>query len=321
MSERQGGMEARLKLNALRAFDALARTGSVRGGADALNVTSGAVSRHIAALNEDLGVTLVEPDGRGLRLTAAGRKLAQRLKPAFDEIDKAVALTRAPAAVRRTVRLAVAMMFAKAWLLPRLQGFGGEVDFVFNDAGAGGWSTSEADLVITWGSRPGGDEYAAEKFGEEETFPVCAPGVGRRIEEHRSLAGVPLLHYADIPSGWDWPSWPVFLERTRLDDAGAGRDIHLGRGLIMDAARAGQGLALANTTLAHDDLAAGHLVRPVAASMAVEGGYWLLTPVAREAGPDVSAFCDWLRSEYAACFGARAGFVRRTPAGARRQSA
>ena len=213
------------------------------------------------------------------------------------------------------------MMFAKAWLIPRLSGFGGEVDFIFNDAATGGRRTGEADVVITWGTRPGGDEYTAEKFGEEETFPVCAPGLRRHVEEHGGLAGLALLHYSDIPSGWDWPSWPLFLERTGLDASGAGRDIHLGRGLIMDAARAGQGLALANTTLAHDDLAAGHLVRPVTASMAVEGGYWLLTPLARAAVPEVSAFCDWLRSEYAACFGVRAGFVRRTPAGAGRQSA
>ena len=312
-----------LSLNALRAFDALARIGSVAGAAGELNVTSGAVSRHVSALSEELGVDLVERNGRGLRLTAAGQGLAQRLKPAFDEIEKAVSLTRSPAAVRGTVSLSVAMMFAREWLVPRLHGFaGGEVELVScDDPGAIGRPEGESDLVITWGQRPDGGEYTAEKLGEEEAFPVCTPALGRRIEERGGFAGVSLLHYADIPSGRDWPTWPEFLERAGLDGAGAGPDIRLGRGSIMAAARAGQGLALANTTLAHDGLAAGRLVRAGAASVAVGGGYWLLTPLSRPVRPEVAAFRDWLRSEYSACFGARAGFVRRTPAGAGRHRA
>ena len=315
-------MPGKLRLNALRAFDVLARVGTVAAAASEFDVTPSAVSRHIAALNEDLGVDIVERDGRGLRLTAAGERLAQRLRPAFDEIEKAVSLTRSPAAARGTVRLSVAMMFAKAWLLPRLHGFGGEVDFVFNDApGAGGAREGAADLVITWGRRSGGAEYAAEKLGEEQVFAVCAPEQAGRIQESGDLAGIPLLHYTDIPPDWEWPTWPTFLQRTGIDGAGAGRDIGLGRGLIMDAARAGQGLVLTNTTLAHDDIAAGRLERPFDVSMAVDGGYWLLTPLARPARPEVAAFRDWLCGEYSACFRVRAGSVRRTPTGAGGQSA
>ena len=316
-------MSIQLSLNALRALDAFARAGSVAAAADELGVTSGAVSRHITALNNNLGIALVEPDGRGLRLTSAGQMLAQRLKRPFNEIDKAVSLTRAPVEVRGTVSLSVAMMFAKEWLISRLHGFGGgEVDFVFNDApGASASSASEPDLVITWGERPGGDEFTAEKLGEEEVFPVCTPGLRRRIEEHGGLAGIPLLHYADIPPGWDWPTWPEFLEKTGLASAGAGRDIRLGRGLIMDAARAGQGMALTNTTLSRGDLSAGRLMCAVDASVPIDGGYWLLTPLSRPVRPEVAAFRDWLRNEYSACFGVRAGFVRRTPAGAGRPRA
>ena len=310
-----------ISLNALRALDSLYRTGSVTDAADELSVTPGAVRRHLSALNEDLGVAVVERDGRSTRLTAAGDRLALRLRSAFAEIDKALALTRAPAAVRGTVRLSAAMIFAKAWLVPRIGGFGdGEVDIVFHDdPGLTGRPGAGADLAVTWGRRPGGAEYAAEKLGEEAAFPVCAPEVGRLIGESGGLAGVPLLHYADIPSNWEWPTWPVFLQRTGIDGEGAGRDIRMGRGLIMEAARAGQGLALANTTLAHDDLAAGRLVRPFSASMAIDAGYWLLTPLDRPVRPEVAAFRDWLRNEYSACFGARAGFVRRMPAGAERQ--
>ena len=177
-----------------------------------------------------------------------------------------------------TESLSVAVMFAKEWLVPRLNGFGGgKVDFVFNDdPGASVDPPGEADLVITWGQRSGGDEYTAEKLGEEEAFPVCTPGLLRRIEERGSFAGISLMHYADIPPGWDWPTWPEFLERTGLGGAGDGRDIRLGRGLIMGAARAGQGVAPANTTLSHDDLSGGRLARAGEASVVVRRGR--LTP-------------------------------------------
>ena len=225
-------------------------------------------------------------------------------------------MTRSPTVVRGTVSLSVAMMFAKAWLIPRLSGFGeGEVDFIFNDdPGASDRPTPAADLVITWGRQLGDDEYTAEKFGEERAFPVCSPGLGSRIVKRNSFAGVPLLHYSDIPSGWDWPTWPVFFRRTGIDSSDAGRGIQLSRGLIMDAARDGQGLALANNTLVHDDIVSGRLMRPVIASMPLDSGYWLLTPQNRPVRPEVMAFRDWLRSEYAVCFGMRPGFVGRTAA-------
>ena len=311
-------MSSRFDLEALRAFDAVARTGSVSGAAGETGLSPGEIDRHMEALGEDLGVSLVERDGRSLRLTAAGESLAQGLRPAFDEIGNAISLARSLSAVRGTVRLSAGVMFAKVWLVPRIHGFaGGEIDIVFHDdPGETGRPAADADLAVIWGPRPVGVEYGVEKLGEEEAVPVCAPEVGRRIAEGEGLAGVPLLHYADNPSGWEWPTWPLFLQKAGIDGAGAGRDIRLGRGLIMDAVRDGQGLALLSTTLAHDDLAAGRLVRPFAASMAVGDGYWLLTPPAGSVRPEVAAFCDWLRSEHSACFGARAGFDRSTPADA-----
>ena len=301
-------MEALPSLNALRAFDALARTGSVRGAAGALNVTSGAVSRQVTALNEQLGVELLEPDGRGVQLTEAGESLARSLRPAFAGIEEAVSrVRRSP--VRETVHLTAPTRFAKDWLLPRLDGFGGGIDLMLGDESE--WNG--ADLAIVWSRLPDDAGRAAEKLGDEEVFPVCAPEPGRRIAEVGGLAEVPLLHMTDIPSHWEWPTWPDFMVATGLDGAGAGRNVRLSRAMAMDAARSGQGLMLVNTTLARDDLAAGRLVRPLTASMALESGYWLLTPgsAVRE---EVAAVRDWLRAEHAACFGVRAGFVRRAAA-------
>jgi DNA-binding transcriptional LysR family regulator len=63
-------------LNQLRTFLAVAETGSVRAAAHDLVVTQAAVSASLAALQKSLGVALLEPDGRGLRLTPAGQAYA-----------------------------------------------------------------------------------------------------------------------------------------------------------------------------------------------------------------------------------------------------
>ena len=76
-------MTRRPSLNDLRAFEAVARLGSMRAAADELSLTHGAVSRRVAKLADDLGLVLVEPAGRGLRITAAGQLLASSMNRAL----------------------------------------------------------------------------------------------------------------------------------------------------------------------------------------------------------------------------------------------
>jgi len=75
--------------------------------------------------------------------------------------------------------------------------------------------------------------------------------------------------------------------------------------LLLDAVRRGKGVVLANDALAHDDLAAGRLVRPIAESMKLEDSYWLLSKRAASDRPEILAFRNWLKKEFAACFGRR----------------
>ena len=90
-----------MSLTRLRYFAKVARLGSIREAADALHVAPSAVSRQIAKLEEQLGVELLEPNGRGIRLTAAGRILSGHasqmlgsLELARSEIDDLVGLRR-----------------------------------------------------------------------------------------------------------------------------------------------------------------------------------------------------------------------------------
>jgi len=77
-------------MQALRAFEAAARTGSLTKAAETLNVTHGAISHQIKALEDIVGVPIVERAGRGIRVTDDGARLAARLRAALADIADAV---------------------------------------------------------------------------------------------------------------------------------------------------------------------------------------------------------------------------------------
>ena len=109
-------------LNSLRAFAAVADAGSYRLAADRLNVTQAAVSQQVKALEQRLGVALVERLGRSIELTPQGKDLAGELAIGFDIIGRGVErLTEQ--AINRPVQITMSPAFAVEWLLPRMAEF------------------------------------------------------------------------------------------------------------------------------------------------------------------------------------------------------
>ena len=301
-------MKGRIPLNALRAFDTVARLNSLTAAAEELSVTPSAISRQLSNLEEEIGTVLLKREGRRLQLTAAGRRLQSGLLDAFIQIANAVDRLR-QTSNGNTLRLSVAPIFASTWLVPRLERFSSlspdvEVAVVDQSEQTGGPDQAKGsphyDIVIGWGRYEDDATVVAEKLtGGEEVFPVCHPNLCRS----GSLAGATFLHLEHVGNPWSWPSWPTFLEAVGLDSTGASEGLHLTVGLVLDAARKSKGVILLCTTLAHDDIEAELLVRPIAESMPVEDAYWLLTARTERHRPEVVAFRNWLVEELAACFG------------------
>jgi len=293
-------------LNALRAFEAVARLGSVGAAARELFVTPGAVSRQIRALEDDLGTPLLERDGRGVRLTAAGKRCWIGLQPAFAQIAATIEGMRLKPRGGDLV-IAVEPIFAMTWLVHRLDRFRAispEIEITL-DASAQRSDTLHptADVMIDYGRLGGLEGVATHKLLDEEIFPVCSRGLAARLRRPGGFEAATLLHYDAAPRSWDWPDWQGFLAAVGRERAEPERGPRFVAGtLVMDAAREGQGLALATTSIAHDDLASGRLVRPMAESLATDCGYWLLTPATRRDRPDIAAFHTWILAEVAACF-------------------
>lgn len=192
-------------LKPLRAFEAVARLGSVSAAANELAVTPGAVSHQIKTLEEEIGVLLLTRTGRGIRLTSAGTHCQSYLRPAFARIAEAIEGTRQLSATGR-VLVYVPTVFAMVWLVPRLDYLARQVPGTNIVVRTGFWNIpSDADMVINWGRWRHDPEIAAERLTNEEIFPVCSPRVARSIARTDDLAKTTLLHQEHSPAVWEWP--------------------------------------------------------------------------------------------------------------------
>ena len=288
-------------LKALRTFDAVARFDSMTAAAGELSVTPGAVSRQIGNLENDVGIALLKRSGGGCCLTEDGRRLAQGLNGAFSTIAEAVDDLR-QSMHGKALRVRVGLMLAHAWLIPRLDRFSRlvpDTEVVIVGQNGRAHDLEDAELAIDWGRFRDSERQVVERLsGPEEIFPVCRPqvcGVG-------SLDGSTLLGHECVGSAWDWPDWSTFLEAVGLDVCPGAYGPRLTGGLLLNAAREGKGVALACTSIAHDDILSGRLERPIAGSMATGNGYWLLMGRKTHKQPHVVAFRDWLLAEFDACF-------------------
>lgn len=292
-------------LNALYTFATVARLGSISAAADKLFVTPSAVSRQIRHLEQEISGTLIEHNGRGIRVTPLGKRLWRGLDPAFTLIAETVEQTfQYPD--RDVINLRVPPIFGLKWLVPRLRSFNrlmaSDVTVMVHDipaplSGKMLHGEFDTDIIIDWGQFEGNPN--AEKLLDEEIFPVCSP----KIAVNGNLAGLTLLHHEKLPDSWNWPiDWSAFVAITGLADVDTTQGPLFSERLILNAACEGLGVAIANTSLVHDDLVAGRLMRPIAESVKSSHAYWLLTPKPLRTLPVVMAFRAWLLDEIAKCF-------------------
>lgn len=178
-----------MTLNQLRTFLAVAETGSVRAAAQNLVVTQAAVSASVAALQKSLGVALLEPDGRGLRLTAAGQAYAgyaRRGLGLLDEAGRAAAAAADPE--RGELRIAAATTAAEQ-ILPRLlSGFrtryprlGVRLEAGNRDRVRGLLDRHQVDLVVGGRPEPGWDVQVLA-VRAHQLVVVAAPSLAAPVE-------------------------------------------------------------------------------------------------------------------------------------------
>ncbi len=283
-------------LNALRAFEAAARHESFSRAADELFVTHAAVSRHIRDLELWLDVVLFERTGRGVLVTEIGSSYARRLTHALDEFADATADVLATVEAPQ-LKISVEQAFATLWLVPRLVKFAErypEVELSLDpDDELVNFRADPVDLAIRFGN---GDwtDVDFTPLVRLDVFPVCSPEYQERkgIKEPGDLANAMLLH--EETKAW-WAEW---LEEAGLKRFQSHRGPLFQGNLAVEAAAAGQGIALGDNVSAADGLLEGWLVRPFNIAIQ-EDAYYIVSAKGRKDTAQVEAFKAWLMSEMA----------------------
>lgn len=285
-------------LNGLRAFEAAARQLSFTRAAEELNVTQSAVSHQIRALEEQMGVTLFRRVPQGLLLSDAGQLLLPAVRDAFDRLATGVERARGRAA-SGTLTVSVSPYFAGRWLMPRIGRFRAlhpEIELRLSASQQYVDFTRESDIDM--GLRHGlgvWEGLSAVRFLDDEVFPVCSPSLPSLPQTPEDLRAHVLLD--DDQHGY-WRAWLAAAGLKDLEPTGGLRLTDIG--LTMQAAIAGQGVAMGRASLVEEELADGHLMRPFALSIPADYGIYAVCPEATASHPKIAAFRAWLVAEGAA---------------------
>lgn len=302
---------ARLPLNALRAFSAAARTGGMAAAANELGLTPGAVSQQVKTLEDRLGLKLFDRSARAVRLTPVGADLAEAAQQALDRLAHAYERALARTAPDM-LTVGVPPSFASLWLAPRIGGFlkarpdvAVRLDSQRHHVDL---ARGEADIALRWG-RGAWRGLVVVPLGRQRLMPVAAPDVAARLHARPDLAPADLLdetrlHFAELD---DWGCWlraacvpTTCVPATAMDARPVAGPVFSESTAVIEAAEAGQGIAIGRPFLVADAVAAGRLVPLFPAIEADDGwGYYLVATETALRRPVVAAFRDWLLAEVA----------------------
>lgn len=277
----------------LMAFDAAARTGSFTAAAEELNLTQGAVSRQVHALEQQLDIVLFNRVKKSVHLTEVGKIYSRDVHEALQLIRNA-SLNAISNPLSGTLNLAILPTFGTRWLMPKFPDFLQKnpditVNFV-SKLSPFDFYTENLHAAIHYGSPdwPGTDSTF---LMSEEVIPVCSPGFLQQntIYKPWELSQLPLLHLESRPKAWD--EW---FELYEVDPPKGQGMLFEQFSIIAKAASTGLGIALLPKFLIQSELDRKELVPVLDLPMKSGSGYYLVTPVDKAEYAPVSVFTKWL---------------------------
>lgn len=290
-------------LNSLRVFEAAARHLSFTKAAEELHVTPGAVSQQIKALEDFIGTPVFRRHKRALLLTDEAQAGLPVLREGFEKLAEAARLISARVDSGK-LTVSVAPSLASKWLVPRLDRFHErhpDVDvWVSADMDVVDFAVDDIDIAIRYG--PGGyQNLVVEHLMAESIVPVCSPSllIGERpLKTPKDLVHHTLLHDGSPDQDESCPTWPMWLKAAGVCDVDGARGPKFNQSsLVIEAAVAGKGVALAKSQLALADLEAARLVIPFDMTTPSDFAYYIVHPQARGNSSAVKAFKTWLHEE------------------------
>ena len=288
---------ARIPLQTLPTFRAVATLSNLRAAAEQLHLTHSAISQQIRLLEEQLGFALFDRRGRRVVLNAAGSAFLQAIEPALEQIDAgARAAALAAHGPEQRLRITVSPSFAQHWLMPRMAH----------------WRQLHPDIALELHTSqqamdlPREGFHAAVRQGkgpwrglegtcliDSKQVVVASPAIAARLAGSDPASWV---HESLLGTSAHWEAWFALAgHRLRIRPVAVFNDM----GLMLQATEQGLGIALARELVAADALHAGRLVQlsPLALAEEAYDAYWLVHPPEHRDWPPLQAFCTWLQSE------------------------
>ena len=289
-----------LPLNALRAFEGVAKHGSFTAAANALLISQSALSRHVIALERLTGVQLFERRPHALTLTKAGQHLLPAVVKSFDRLEYALDDIRnegAPA--QRTLRVQMPPSFAVQLAVPILRDFrrlSTEVDIDLISPYGVGPALGDVDVAVVY-SRPTVTDRVTDLLWPVRLSILCHPNIAatHRGKELAAFIEANEIVHVRIADQSRHQFWSQFARQQGLGQ------LNVERGLVFDTAvlavqyvLGGQGLALVDPNLFQDELRDGRLTTPFSATLDDGYGYYLTTHPEGLADTAIALFRSWL---------------------------
>jgi DNA-binding transcriptional LysR family regulator len=300
-----------LPLNALRAFEGVAKHGSFTAAANALLISQSALSRHVIALERLTGVQLFDRRPHALTLTKAGQHLLPAVVKSFDRLEYALDDIRNEGApVQRTLRVQMPPSFAVQLAVPILRDFrraSAEVDIDLISPYGVGPPLGDVDVAVVY-SKPTVTDLVTDLLWSVRLSILCHPDMaaahrGKSLAAFIEANEIVHVRIADLPRHHVWSQ---FVHTHGL----AG--VNIERGLVFDTAvlaaqyaLGGQGIALLDCNLVAEEMRAGRLVKPFEATLDDGYGYYLTTHPEGLGDTAIALFRSWLIGR----FGTRAAAV------------
>lgn len=295
-----------LPLNALRAFEGVAKHGSFTAAANALLISQSALSRHVIALERLVGVQLFERKPHALSLTKAGQHLLPAVVKSFDRLEYALDDIRndgSPA--QRTLRVQMPPSFAVQLAVPILRDFrtaSAEVDIDLISPYGVGPPLGDVDVAVVY-SQPTVTDLVADLLWQVRPTLLCHPNIaaahaGKDLAAFIEANEIVHVRIADLPRHH---SWSQFVRQNAIPA------VDIERGLVFDTAvlavqyaLSGQGIALCDTNLFAEDIRVGRLVQPFTAVLDDGYGYYLITQPEALGDTAIALFRSWLIDRFGA---------------------
>jgi len=295
-----------LPLNALRAFEGVAKHGSFTAAANALLISQSALSRHVIALERLIGVQLFDRRPHALTLTKAGQHLLPAVVKSFDRLEYAIDDIRndgAPA--QRTLRVQMPPSFAVQLAVPILRDFRAastEVDIDLISPYGVGPPLGDVDVAVVY-SKPTVTDLVTDLLWPVRLSVLCHPSIaaqhaGKSLAEFIEANEIVHVRIADLPRHH---TWSELMRHNGISH------VSCERGLVFDTAvlavqyaLSGQGVALCDTNLFAEEIRTGRLVKPFEVSLDDGFGYYLITHPEGLGDTAIALFRSWLIERFGA---------------------